>query len=765
MIARGWQAVALAGAVAVMGGSSVGESTRAPAAAKGSVVKMALAPFPLHQVRLLEGPCQTAQEANRRYLHLLDSDRLLYTFRVNAGLEAPGEPLGGWEAPNVEVRGHFVGHYLSACALMYASMGDRALKAKADALVAELAKCQRALGGGYLSAFPESYWDRLEAMRNPPWAPYYVIHKIMAGLLDVHVYCGNAQALAVAEGMARYFKRRADKLSPAQMDRLLTVEFGGMSEALHDLYSITGNPAQLELAHRFDQAAFLGPLALEHDNLAGLHANTHIPKILGAARRYELTGDARYRTAALYFWDRIANTRSYATGGSNQGEHWGEPGKLARTLASDNQESCTTYNMLKLTRRLFSWTADPAYADYYERAFFNGILGTQQPDSGMLMYFTPLATGHTKQFGTPYDSFWCCYGTAIESFAKLGDSIYFHDDDGIYVNLFIASKVNWAQKGVELEQITRFPEQAGTTLVVHAERPVSLALHIRVPHWTGGGARVKVNGKTAAARPKPASYLVLKRKWRDGDRVELDLPMSLRAEPMPDDPELAAIMYGPLVLAGRTDHVAFFLGDMANPASWFHPVLGRPLTFRTSGQPTDITFVPLNRIMNERYGVYFVITGEGSLRHRQLLAAQEARRKREARVVDRVVPNDAASEAAHNLQGQNTGSGTLRDKGWRHATDGGWWSWDLKVLPDAPMTLACTYWGDDVAPRTFDIVVDGTVVATYALDRNQPGEFFEVEHPLPRELTKGKEKAAVRFEAHPGNLAGGCFGCAVLKRE
>jgi len=731
-------------------------------------IPMAMEAFDLSQVRLGEGPCREAQEANRRYLHALDAERLLYNFRCNAGLSAPGQPLGGWEAPDCEVRGHFVGHYLSACALMYASTGDEQLRAKAEGMVAELAKCQQALGGGYLSAFPESFWARLESMQQPPWAPYYTIHKIMAGLRDVHRYCGSAQALQVLRGMASYFEGRRQRLSGWQWDQVLGVEFGGMSEVLHDLYALTGERQHLELAHAFDRASFLGPLALEpvrppsagHDNLTGLHANTHIPVVCGAARHYELTGDERYRRAVSFFWERVVGTRCYATGGTSQAEHWGEPGRLADTLAADNQESCTTYNMLKLTRYLLRWTGEARYADYYERAYYNGILGTQQPVTGMLAYFLPLAAGSAKSYGTPEASFWCCYGTGIESFAKLGDSIYCHDGQGLYVNLFIASTLDWRERGVRLEQVTRFPEEQGTTLIFHTGQPVRLALRLRVPAWARG-AQVRVNGEAGRARPRPGRYLCLEREWREGDRVELRLPMSLQAEPMPDDPELAAITYGPLVLAGLADGERHFLADSKHLDTWIKPVAGQPLTFRTVGQPADLTLVPLHRVVDERYGVYWVITREGSPRHRELLAAERARREREARVVDRVVP--VTGEAEHGLQGQDTGTGSFGGQHWRHATGGGWWSWELAVLPDQETALACTYWGSEAGPRTFDILVDGQAIATQTLGNDRPGKFFEVEYPLPRELTRGKARVTVRFQAHPGCVAGGVFECATLR--
>ena len=736
-------------------GAAVGEQWEAPS--------MTLEPFDLSRVRLLDGPCLEAQEANRRYLHDLDADRLLYAFRTNAGLEAPGEPLGGWEAPKCEVRGHFVGHYLSACALMYASAGDSALKEKADAMVAALAMVQQALGGAYLSAYPESFWDRLESMEKPPWAPYYTMHKIMAGMYDMYALCGNQQALEVFKGMAAYFKRRIDKLSIPQWDKVLGVEFGGVAEAAYNLYSVTGDPEHLAFAHAFDRASFLGPLALEHDNLSRIHANTHIPEIVGAARRYELLGDARYRTIVAYFWDRVVSMRMYATGGTSHSEHWPEPNKLAGTLSAQNQESCTSHNMLKVTRHLTAWTGDPVYADYYERTYFNSILGSQHPETGMLIYFLPLAPGSVKTFGTPNDSFWCCYGTGIESFAKLGDSIYFHDDEGIYVNLYVASEVDWAEWGVRLEQRTRFAEEDTATFIVHAEAETEFALNLHVPYWADAGCEVRLNGEALALQAQAASYLRISRAWAEGDTLEVRIPMKLHVHPMPDGPDLVAVLYGPLVLAGLCDGERLMIGDAADPASWLERVGEAPLRFRTKGQAEDMDFIPLNRVLDEHYGVYFPVVREGSPRHHEYLDREAERKRLEQRTVDRVAPCDEALETAHNLKGEGTLCGAFQGRHWRHAT--AWWSWDLGVLPDVPMTLRCTYWGDDVPPRTFDVLVGDTVIATQSLDYNAPGEFFDVEYPIPAELTQGKASVTVTFRAHEGNTAGGVFECLVLKPE
>ncbi|MDQ1257088.1 MAG: uncharacterized protein QG656_1689 [Candidatus Hydrogenedentes bacterium] len=724
---------------------------------------MNLQPFPLNQVRLLDGPCLVAQEANRVYLHALEADRMLHPFRVTAGLEAPGEPLGGWEKPDCEVRGHFVGHYLSACALMYASAGDASLKEKADAMVAEFAKCQQANGGEYLAAYPQEFWDRLEKMERPPWAPYYTIHKIMAGLFDMYSLCGNQQALDVLKGMASYFKKRCDKLTTWEWDRMLGVEFGGMAEVLYNLYSVTQDPSHLDLAHAFDRAVFLGPLTLEHDNLTKIHANTHIPEIVGAARRYELLGDIRYRTASLFFWNCVVGPRTYITGGTSYREHWGDPHQMGGTLGTDNQESCTSYNMLRLTRHLLAWTGSARYGDYYELVYLNSILGTQRPSDGMLTYFTPLACNHTKTFGTPNDAFWCCYGTGIESFAKLGDSVYFHDTNGLFVNLFVPSEVNWPEMKVRIEQRTAFPETDTTTLIVHAENPVQMRLCIRKPAWAGEGFSVKVNGKHAAVEMEAVTYVTLQRAWKEGDTVEVTMPMRLTAEPLPGDPEMVAFKYGPVVLAGIGAGEPYLLADAASAESWLVPVEGKPLEFRTKGINADIAFMPLNRVIGETYGVYFPVIAEGSPRHRQILEAEEARRKVEARIIDRVKPLDEAGEKAHNLQGERTQAGPYGDRTWRHAADGGWFSWDLAVLPDVPVTLVCTYWGEDVPPRDFDVLVDGEKIATESFNRNKPGEFYNQEYALPEALTKGKTKITVKFAAHPGNMAGGAFECATLK--
>jgi DUF1680 family protein len=583
-------------------------------------------PFDLRSVRLLEGPLLDCMQRNREFLRGLESDRLLHTFRLTAGLASTAEPLGGWEKPDVELRGHFTGHFLSACALMSTGAGDEMLRDKANLIVAELAKCQKANGSGYLSAFPPELFDRLKAGRKV-WAPWYTLHKIMAGLLDLYVLTGNQQALDVLRGMAGWTKHWTDSLSDEHMARVLQTEFGGTNEVLYNLYAVTGVKVYAETAHRFDHERIFAPLAEGRDELKGLHVNTQIPKIIGAARRYELTGEVRCRRIAEFFWTQVTQHRAYATGGTSNDEHWrSDPDKLAAELSSTTQECCCTYNLLKLTRHLFTWTPEARYFDYYERAFFNGILGTMNPANGLTMYYVPLESGYWKVFASPRGSFWCCTGTGVESFSKLADSIYFHDANGVYVNLFVPSELDWAEKRFRLRQDAAFPERGETRLRILSDKPVRLALRIREPYWTEGKMAVAVNGRPAGGA-RASGYFTVTRDWKNGDEVRVSLPMSLRADPMPGDNSLQAFRYGPLVLAGELGNEGLtkemmqggdnppdqgrpapapeFLATSSDPGSWIGPVAGQPLTFTTKGQSRDIRMTPLNRVFDQRYGVYW----------------------------------------------------------------------------------------------------------------------------------------------------------------
>jgi hypothetical protein len=594
--------------------------------------------FPMTQVKLLPGLFADAAEWNRGYIARLPAGRLLYNFRANAGLPSgSAQPFGGWEAKadgkhSTELRGHFTGHFLSASAQLYASAGDKEAKAKADEMVAELAKCQQKLGGGYLSAFPTELFDRLDSLSQLPWAPFYTIHKIMAGLFDMYTLTGNQDARKVVEGMADWADKWSGSKTEEHMQDILNVEFGGMAEVLYNLAAATDNDQWAKTGDRFTKKRFVNPLASRRDELRPLHVNTHIPQVIAAARRYEISGNMRFHDVADFFFYEVSTARTYVTGGTSNGEAWlAQPRQLAAELkmSVSTAECCCSYNMLKLARHLYTWTADPRYFDYYERALLNHRIGTIQPKTGHTQYYLSLTPGAWKTFNSEDQSFWCCTGTGVEEYSKLTDSIYWHDDDGVYVNLFIPSELNWPEKGFRLRQDTQFPNQPRTALTVTSDKPVNLPLRLRIPSWLASAPTVKVNGKTLEATASPGSYLTLTRTWKKGDRVEMELPMRLHIESMPDDPNVQAILYGPLVLAGDLGaeglteqlitgpmgprvqalpiEVPTFRATTADPASWIKPG-DQPLTFRTTGQPKDVTLVPLNSIFDKRYSVYWQVS-------------------------------------------------------------------------------------------------------------------------------------------------------------
>lgn len=539
------------------------DSFAEPLAFKRNRQEPKLKPFALHDVRLGDGPFRDMHNWNAAYMKRLSTDSLLHTFRINAGIASNATPLGGWEDPKGELRGHFVGHYLSGCALGWASAGDAELKRRGDMIVAGLAECQAKLNqGGYLSAYGIEFYDRLQKGDQYVWAPFYTMHKLLAGLYDMHTLAANAQALDVLKDLCGWVDTWTAQWDEAHMQRILTVEFGGMQESLYNLADVTGEDRWAKVGDRFTKNTVFNPLASARDELAGLHMNTHVPQIIGAAKRYEISGDHRFHDVAHFFWHTIADRRSYATGGASCRENWLAPaGKLSQEWAAgqSHQECCCSYNMMRLTRHLFGWEPQAAYMDYYERNLVNHRLGTIRPD-GMNQYFISLTPGAWRTWGGETDTFWCCNGTAVEEYNKLTDTIYYNDGTNLWVNLFLPSSLDWKAKGIRLIQSTRFPEEARTHLTIEAAPAKAFAINLRIPGWTGESARVLVNGKPLDASPVPGSYLRIDRAWKKGDSIELDMPMHLHAEPFADDPNLLAVLYGPLVLAGQ-----FPLGTVPAP--------------------------------------------------------------------------------------------------------------------------------------------------------------------------------------------------------
>jgi hypothetical protein len=590
-----------------------------------------IAPFPLAAVRLAPGIFKQQEEINARYLDSLAVDRLLHSFRITAGISSSARPYLGWEDPTCELRGHFAGgHYLSAVALASAAAGNTVLKARGDELVAGLAACQKKIGSRYLSAYPSELFEQL-AQGKSVWAPFYTYHKIMAGLLDMNQLTGNEDALRVAEGMGQWAQDFMAGFSADQRQRMLRTEYGGMNEVFANLAAVTKNERYLDAAHLFEQPGFLDPLADRRDELQGLHANTHVPKIIGAARTYEVTGDRRYRAIAEYFIEEVLSARSYAIGNTSLDEFWKTPpNHLEGTLAWKNAECCVAYNLMKLQRHVFGWTGNARCMDEYERALFNCRLGTQNAQ-GLKQYFFPLAAGYWRAYNSAEESFWCCTGTGAEEFAKLADTIFFHRGGDLFVNQFIAATLDWKEEGLLLEQSTRFPQEQGTTLRIKTSQPKMRTIHLRMPAWTTEEAQVKINGRPLDAMADPGSYLALRRVWQDGDTIDLSLPMQLRQEPLPGDSSVSAALYGPLVLAadlgaapsGEANRV-IYSGDTAPkdlPAAsplpriaataeastkqWIEVESATELHFTAAGEDAKFSLMPMYRIDAQRYSVYW----------------------------------------------------------------------------------------------------------------------------------------------------------------
>jgi DUF1680 family protein len=587
-----------------------------PLAAKA---KPKCSPFAMQDVRLTEGAFKAQAEANQQYLDSLATDRLLHSFRLTAGIISTATPYGGWEVPNGELRGHFAGgHYLSAVAFAYSGGGNDVLKVRGDAMVASLAACQKANGNGYLSAYPTEEFERL-ARNVQVWAPFYTQHKILAGLIDMYVHTGNQDALQIAEGLAGWTSNYFSGIGDDQRQRMLRTEYGGMNEALVNLAVLTGKERYLATARIFEQPMILDPLAQRRDELQGLHANTTVPKIIGAARMYEVTGDPRYREIAEYFLDDVLRTRCYVIGNTSNDEHWRYPaGDMKGTLSLTNAECCVAYNLMKLERLVFGWTADAHWMDEYERTLFNARLGTQNAQ-GLKQYFFPLAAGYWRAYNSSDESFWCCTGTGAEDFAKFNDTIYFHSAEDVYVNQFIASELTWKEKAFGLKQTTNFPMEQGTQITVQADRPQERTIFVRIPRWTDERGTVKVNGRELEAFGQPGSYLAIRRTWRTGDKIEVSLPMSLREERLPGDANTVAVCYGPMVLAA-------VLGDgpKDGPTKIIHgrgtapkvdekpgplPSLSE-ITLRSAkdlqfAAANGATVMPMFRVEDQRYSVYW----------------------------------------------------------------------------------------------------------------------------------------------------------------
>jgi len=606
-----------------------------------------LHPVPPGQVKLLDSEFKRRQELNRNYLTSLTNQNLLQNFYLEAGLWNPtfrqtgmgGASRGddihwGWESPTCQLRGHFLGHWLSAAAFLAASTGDAELKAKADRIVSELARVQRQNGGEWVGSIPEKYLFWI-AQGKRVWAPHYTVHKTFMGLIDMYKLTGNREALEVAQNFAKWFHNWTKNFTREQMDDILDVETGGMLEVWADLYAITNAPMYTDLIDRYRRPRLFNPLLEGADPLTNRHANTTIPEAHGAARVYEVTGDRRWFDITQAYWKSAVTDRGFfCTGGQTSGEIWTPPRELAARLGEKTQEHCTVYNMIRLADFLFRWTGGIEYADYIERNIYNGILAQQHPRTGMIAYFLPLQAGARKIWGSPTNDFWCCHGTLVQAQSRHDRYVYYTDREGLVVAQYIPSEVIWEQSGTQVKLSQQFDEETGgyrslsvrdpvrrpnrwvIDLALEADKPVEFTLKLRLPWWLAGEAELLIDQKKVKIESKPSSFVALKRSWKK-ERIRLVLPKALTVSPLPDMPNKVAFMDGPVVLAGLCSEERTLYGNKEKPESILVPDNEREWSvwlpgYRTVNQDVALRFVPLNEITEETYTVYFPIkpTGE-----------------------------------------------------------------------------------------------------------------------------------------------------------
>jgi DUF1680 family protein len=809
-----------AGATPSLVGFPILPAMRADAAPAGPADARRARPLPLRDVRLTGGPLKHAQDLDARYLLELEPDRMLAFYRRNAGLSPRAEPYGGWDGGGRNLTGHIAGHYLSAVSLMWAATGDARFRQRADYLVDELETVQDTHGDGYLSAL-EGGRRAFGALArgeirsasfdlNGEWSPWYTLHKTFAGLRDAYRYAGNRTALEVETRFAVWAEGILSGLDAAQIQRMLDTEFGGMNEVLVDLYTDTGDERWLALSWKFEHEAFIGPLRRHQDNLAGTHGNTQVPKLIGSADRFAVTGNAADLMAASFFWDRVVQHHSFATGGHGKDEYFGPPGRLGDRIDGRTAETCNVYNMLKLTRQLFALRPDAHYADFHERALFNHILGSMDPEDGRTCYMVPVGRGVQHEYQDMQRSFTCCVGTGMESHALHGDGIYYEDGDRLWVTLYAPSTAAWAAAGVRLTMETAFPEGETARLTLAPEAPRAFTLMLRRPYWCREGFRVTVNGERvdaslpqdepergAARRPydhpyAAGTFVEVARTWKPDDVVEVTLPKSLRLEPVPDNPRRAAILWGPLVLGGdlgpergrRGEEgegldpqpgVPVLVGAERPVAEWVKPLGGSPARFRTEGvgrepdaddRPREVDLVPFYRLHRRTYALYWDLfrPDEWGAQRRVYAADAERRQRLEAATVAYLEPGEVVFEREFNYQGGPDAT-TARVEGRPGRRARSWFSYDVPVESDHPMTLLVTYYSDDRrgTPAAFAIQVDGRMVATETIGLTDPPRFYDVEYPIPAELIRGKEKVTLRFEATTGGQVATVFGVRVVR--
>ena len=703
--------------------------------------------FSLQDVKLLNSPFLQAQQTDLHYILALDPDRLSAPFLREAGLTPKAPSYTNWE--NTGLDGHIGGHYLSALSMMYAATGDTAIYNRLNYMLNELHRAQQAVGTGFIGGTPGSLqlWKEIKAgdiragsfSLNSKWVPLYNIHKTYAGLRDAYLYAHSDLARQMLIDFTDWMIDITSGLSDSQMQDMLRSEHGGLNETFADVAEITGDKKYLKLARRFSHKVILDPLIKDEDRLTGMHANTQIPKVIGYKRVAEVSQDdkdwnhaAEWDHAARFFWNTVVNHRSVCIGGNSVREHF-HPSDNFTSMLNDVQgpETCNTYNMLRLTKMLYqnsgdidnSNKPDPRYVDYYERALYNHILSSQEPDKGGFVYFTPMRPGHYRVYSQPETSMWCCVGSGLENHTKYGEFIYAHQQDTLYVNLFIPSQLNWKEQGVTLTQETLFPDDEKVTLRIDKAAKKNLTLMIRIPEWAGNskGYEITINGKKHLSdiQTGASTYLPIRRKWKKGDVITFHLPMKVSLEQIPDKKDYYAFLYGPIVLAtstgtenldgiyaddSRGGHIAhggqtplqeipMLIGNPDSIRHSLHKLSGSKLAFSYDGNvyPTQksksLELIPFFRLHNSRYAVYFRQASEEQFKtiQEEMATAEQKATDLANRTVDLIFPGEQQPESDHSIQYEASETGTHKDRHFRRAK--GWFSYNLKIKEEASQLM------------------------------------------------------------------------------
>lgn len=775
----------------------------AHAASTRHKVQLKAVPLPMSSVRLTGGPLKKAQDLDAQYLLDLQPERMLAFLRQRAGLDPKAQGYGGWDGPGRQLTGHIAGHYLSAISMMYATTGDQRFKQRVDDFVSELQSIQNAQGDGYIGALLDAkgvdgkvrFQDLSKGEirsggfdLNGLWSPWYVEHKLFAGLRDAYHLTGNRAALDVEIKFAGWVEKILAPLTDEQIQRMLATEFGGMNEVLADLYADTHDPRWLKLSDKFEHHAIVDPLSKGHDILAGKHANTQIPKMIGELARYVYTGDETDEKAAVFFFDEVADHHSFATGGDGKNEYFGQPDKLNDMIDGRTAESCAAYNMIKMARTLFSLNPQARYADFVERADLNAILGGQDPEDGRVSYMVPVGRGVQHEYQNKFESFTCCVGSQMETHAFHAYGIYNESGRKLWISQYAPTTVDWTSQDMKLEMVTDLPLGNSATLKITSGKPKAFTLALRRPYWAGSGFSVKVNGVTLQNLSRPDTYIEITRAWKVGDTVELMLPKALRKEPLPDNPNRMALMWGPLVLAGDLGPEVSRRRSAGQPATapesapalitaeknldgWLKPVPGKTGVFRTAsvGLKQEIEFAPFYEMPRRRYAIYWDVFTPTDWANKSAAykAEQESENKLTAATIGFAQPGQMQSERDFAEKDEESSPVQLQGRYGRQATR--WFSYDLPVDPASSAILVVTYSNDTKERKGgFDILVDGTKVGAQTIERRTPEQdirFFDVKYALPLDIVQGKQKVTVRFQAKEGDSIPGVFGIRTVRAD